>query len=166
MKSLAVVAVMLCACSSDNKTKVDAPAGTIDAPKDGHAIDAPHVDARPPDAPQDGPAGTQQLIVRNYLSWCSVTANGGSPSTAEMQIVFVQPGTYTLTATKASSTFTIGPKMWHHTDGDTQNMGEDGVQVAGTSTAMATVGNAIKCVWVCCPFANGTGCSAVPEQCP
>jgi hypothetical protein len=161
MKTVALV-VVLCACGSDTKTKMDAPASSIDAPKDARPIDSP---VTHPDAPLDGPPGTQQLIVKNYLNWCSVTANGGTATTADQQIVFVTPGTYTLTATKASAAFTIGPKMWHHTDGDTANMGEDGVQANGTSTAMVTVGTAIKCVWVCCPFSNGTGCSGIPDQC-
>lgn len=157
MKRLGVLVVALCACGSDAKTKLDA--ATIDAPHDARPIDSSAMHL-------DGPPGTQQLTVKNYLNWCSVTVNGGTASAAPQQQVFVAPGTYTLTATKASAAFTIGPKMWHHTDGDTANMGEDGTQASGTSTAMVTVGTAATCVWVCCPFTNGTGCDGIADQCP
>ena len=160
MRTLGLVAMVLCACGGDTKTKMDAPAAH-DAAVDAKAIDAPH-----PDAPLDAPPGTQQLTVKNYLSWWSVTVNGGSASTAAQQQVFVQPGDIPLTATKASAAFEIGPSMWHHTTGDTSGSGEDGTQVNGTSSTTATVtSTAGKCVWVCCPFTNGTGCN-VADQCP
>jgi hypothetical protein len=61
--------------------------------------------------------------------------------------------------------------MWHHTMGDTGN-GETGI-VTGSgvntqSAAVAVVGSAAKCVWVCCPFPGGSGCgpTMVSEQCP
>ena len=150
----------LCACGGDTKTKMDAPAAH-DAAHDAKAIDAAH-----PDAPLDGPPGTQQLTVKNYLSWCSVTVNGGTASTAAVQHVFVQPGAIPLTATKASTAFEIGPGMWHHTTGDTTGSGEDGTVSNGTSSTTATVTSTSgKCVWVCCPFTNGTGCN-VADQCP
>ena len=162
MRSLWFAALVMCACGSDSKTKMDAPA-TGDAPHDSKAIDA-----KQPDAPLDGPPGTQLLTVTNYLSWCSVSVNGGSASATAQQQVFVQPGAIALTATKANSTFEVGSDMWHHTDGDAGS-GEKGNwstndPTTATSSATVTVGSAAKCVWVCCPFTSGTGC-AVPEQC-
>lgn len=160
MKRLGVLVVALCACGSDSKTKMDA--ASIDAPHDARPIDSP---VSHPDAPLDGPPGTQLLTVKNYLSWCSVTVNGGSASSAAQQQVFVQPGQIALTATKASAAFEIGPRMWHHTDGDTGGSGEDGTQANGTSSTTATViSTGAKCVWVCCPFTSGMGCD-VADQC-
>jgi hypothetical protein len=64
--------------------------------------------------------------------------------------------------------FILGEDMWHHTDGDT-GAGEPGT-VTGTgqtasSAATVTVGDADACVWVCCPFPDGSGCPAT-DQCP
>jgi hypothetical protein len=165
MTRLGVLALLLFACGGDDKTKQDAH--TSDAPKDA-AGDAPH-DAPHPDAPLDGPPGTQQLTVKNYLNWCKVSVDGGTASSAAVQQVFVQPGQITLTATPLAG-FELDANMWHHTDGDTSGSGEAGAQTGsattGTSTATATVvSTSGKCVWVCCPFTNGTGCN-VADQCP
>jgi len=155
---------VVCACGSDSKTKMDAPA-TGDAPHDGKAIDA-----KLPDAPLDGPPGTQLLTVKNYLAWCSVSVNGGSASPAAQQQLFVQPGQIALTATKASSMFELSDTMWHHTDGDTAGSGEKGMwsttdpTTATSSTTVTVASTGAKCVWVCCPFTSGTGCN-VSEQC-
>lgn len=131
---------------------------SIDASSDA-AIDAPMIDA---------PPGTFALTVKNYLNWCSVSVNGGAASTAATQTVNVMPGTIPLTATAASAAFIIAPNMWHHTTGDT-GAGETGTVTGSGTTAQsavtATVGGAPKCVWICCPFTNGTGCN-VAEQCP
>ena len=165
MRSLWFAAMVMCACGSDSKTKIDAPA-TGDAPHDGKAIDA-----KLADAPLDGPPGTFLLTVKNFQNWCSVSVDGGSASAAPAQNVFVLPGAIPLTATKASGLFEVGSNMWHHTDGDTGS-GEKGNwsttdPTTATSSATVTVGSAAKCVWVCCPFTSGTGCgSSVPDQCP
>ena len=161
---LALIATLtLAACSSDNATH--------DGGIDGHRDSAGGGDA-PTDSAADAPAGTFALTVKNYLSWCSVSVNGGTTSTMGMQTINVLPGTIPLTATAASSTFQIGTNMWHHTTGDTANTGETGTVsgsgVSAQSAATATVGSAAKCVWVCCPFVGGTGCDpgAIGEQCP
>lgn len=157
MRSLWVAAMVMCACGSDSKTKMDAPAAG-DAPHDSKPIDA-HV----ADAPLDGPPGTQLLTVKNYLSWCSVAVNGGSASASAQQQVFVLPGQIPLAAT-ALTGFKLDAHMWHHTDGDTGS-GEAGSANGSASDATATVtGASAKCVWVCCPFTNGTGCN-VADQC-
>ena len=159
MRSLGFVALAWCACGGDSKTKMDAPAAH-DAAHDAKAIDAPH-----PDAPLDGPPGTQPLTVKNYLAWCSVSVNGGSASIAASQQVFVTPGAIPLSAT-ARTGFILDAHMWHHTDGDTGS-GEAGSANGSASDATVTVvSTSGNCVWVCCPFTNGTGCSNVADQCP
>jgi len=106
------------------------------------------------------------LTVKNYLSWCSVSVDGGTASTAAVQTKpITAAGMRNLVATAASATFVIGPNMWHHTDGDT-GTGDSGTVAGSMSTATVTVqATASKCVWVCCPFANGTGCPTA-DQCP
>ena len=153
------MALALVACGGDSKTKNDAPAAG-DA-----AHDAKPIDAKQPDAPLDGPPGTRLLTVKNFDFWCSVSVNGGSASAAAMQQVFVLPGQISLSAT-ANSGFKLDAHMWHHTDGDTTGSGEAGSANGSASDAVATVvSTSDKCVWVCCPFLNGTGCN-VAEQCP
>lgn len=154
MRSLWFLALVVCACGGDSKTKMDAPA-TGDAPHDGKAIDA--------HAALDGPPGTQLLTVKNFDSWCSVSVNAGSASATAQQQVFVQPGQIPLAAT-ALSGFKLDAHMWHHTDGDT-GAGEAGSANGSASDATATVANTgPKCVWVCCPFTSGTGCPTT-DQC-
>ena len=92
--------------------------------------------------------------------------NGLGASTAATQTVGIEgaPRTVTLVATAASASFKLGTDMWHHTDGDT-GAGEAGSVAGPMSTATIMVGTSAKCVWVCCPFTNGTGCN-VADQCP
>jgi hypothetical protein len=117
------------------------------------------------DAAVDTPAGTN-LVVKNVLSWCSVKVNGAATgSTAASITVPVTAGAIPITATAASSTFKIDANMWHHTTADT-GTGETGTVTGPESAVTATVtAGTTKCVWVCCPFQNGTGCN-VAEQCP
>ena len=158
MRSLWFAAMVMCACGSDSKTKMDAP-GTRDA-----AHDAKPIDAKVADAPLDGPPGTQLLTVKNYLAWCSVSINGGSASIAAQQQVFVLPGAIPLEAT-ARAGFKLDAHMWHDTDGDAGS-GEAGSANGSASDATATVSSTTaKCVWVCCPFTNGTGCTGIADQC-
>lgn len=158
-----MVMLALAACGDDGgKSGGDGgpadSAGSADAPPADGAVDAP------PDGPPPN------LTVKNYLAWCSVSVNGAAASTASVQAVNVAPGDITLVATGIGNPpmFIVAGNMWHHTDGDTGS-GEPGM-IAGTtdpnktSTAHVTVGSTAKCVWVCCPFPNGTGCN-VAEQC-
>lgn len=152
----------------------DAPAATG---SDAAAGDAPVIADAPADAAQvfldapadaapvvlDAPAGTYPLTVKNYLGWCSVSVDGGASSSGPEQVVDVAPGTIPLVAAPASTLFELAPGMWHHTDGD-HGAGDSGVVTGGQSTAAKTVGPAPACVWVCCPFTDGTGC-AIPDQC-
>jgi hypothetical protein len=163
---------MIAACGGDDggNTRHDA---AIDSP--GQHADA-GIDAK---VFLDGPAGTTPLTVKNYASWCEVTVNGGTASSASSTTTNVTPGTITLVAKplpdgNGSSLFEIDGNMWHHTDGDTNNTGETGTVSSGsdkrllTSTAMVTVASTAKCVWVCCPFfPGGNGCEpgVIGEQC-
>jgi hypothetical protein len=135
-----LMGLVLGACGNSSTTTVDAPKGSADA--------------SPP-----------TLTVKNYLSWCSVSVNGGATSTAAMQSV---PATTAadvpLVATAASNSFILGD--WHHTDGDTSGAGDPGTVVGAMTSAKVMVsGTASKCVWICCPFTNGTGCPTA-DQCP
>ena len=150
------LAVLVVGCGEVKAEKTDAAIDSrgIDTPK---AIDAPS-------GPQDAPAGTSALTVKNYLSWCSVSVNGGAASTAASQIVNVTPGTIPLAADAATG-FILDAHMWHHTNGDTAGTGEGGTVSGTTSSTAVTVGMTAKCVWVCCPFPDGSGCN-VADQCP
>lgn len=145
---------------------------------DGGPQDGSTGDGLPGDAATDGMVGapsdglSPNLVVKNYLAWCSVSVNGGAASASAQQAVTVPAGTITLVATRASSTFEVSGDMWHHTDGDT-GTGEPGTianandPATKSSTAMVTVAATAKCVWVCCPFVGGAGCgSTIPDQCP
>jgi hypothetical protein len=102
--------------------------------------------------------------VKNYLSWCSVSVNGNAPSPAAQQTFCVPQGQISLSAAPLTG-FELSPSMWHGTTGD-NGAGEAGVVTGNTSTAMLAVGATPACAWVCCPFAGGTGCAGVPDQCP
>jgi hypothetical protein len=167
MRRLAIgVVLILGACGGDDS------GGQKDAAVDSKAIDAP----KAVDAAVDGPPGTAPLTVKNYLNWCSVEVNGMTGSVAGQQVVNLAPGTYSLVAKRASSSFVVDGNMWHHTNGDS-GTGETGVvtkpdaqdEATWFSTAMVTVGTSAKCVWVCCPFSTQghPGCeSTIADQCP
>ena len=98
------------ACSSSSNNSSPAPA----APVDAAVFDAPS-------APDEGTSGEVTLQVLNFLSWCSVTINGGAASTAASVTASVATGsTATIVVTPSSSAFTIGPEPWF---GVTQNGG-------------------------------------------
>ncbi|MCC6526768.1 MAG: hypothetical protein IT373_29235, partial [Polyangiaceae bacterium] len=111
-----------------------------------------------------GGATPVEYTLKNYLAWCSVSVEGGAPSAASQQVVCLAEGTKVdLVATPVGG-FILGPDMWHHTDFDLGS-GEPGVVANGTSSTTDNATGATTCAWVCCPFANGTGCN-VPDQCP
>jgi hypothetical protein len=151
-----LLALVIVGCGEVKSEKTDAAI-------DSHTVDTPKmIDA--PMGPQDAPAGTVALTVKNYLSWCSVKVNGGTASTAASQVVNVTPGTIPLAA-DALAGFKLDANMWHHTNGDTAGTGEGGTVTGTTSSTAVTVGTTAKCVWVCCPFTDGSGCN-VADQCP
>ncbi|HEY1555199.1 MAG TPA: hypothetical protein VGF94_10245 [Kofleriaceae bacterium] len=115
-------------------------------------------------SPKPDAAASATLTVKNYLSWCSISVNGGTASTnATMTAPITAPGSITLAAT-AGTGFELGPTPWHDTAGDT-GTGDPGTVSNGTSTATVAVQAANKCVWACCPFPDGTGCPTA-DQCP
>ncbi len=152
MKKLSVLLFAIAACGGGGSSGIDA---AIDSPK--AVVDAPKADA----------AAGPVLLVKNYLSWCNVTVNGGTASSSAAQSVTVTPGTINVSAV-ALTGFILGPKPWHDTAGDT-GAGDPGT-VTGTGQAASSATTAVvsatgKCVWVCCPFTNGTGCPTT-DQCP
>ena len=107
---IALLLVLVAACGDDGgTTKKDG--GPADSP-----VDTKLIDARPIDAPVDGPPGTYPLTVKNTLVWCELTVNNGAPSSAAQQVVNVAPGVIQLKAEPLQG-FILG--LWHHTDGDT-----------------------------------------------
>lgn len=116
--------------------------------------------------PLCGGATPAAVTVANFLDWCSVSVAGHPASTAGAQTVCVASGPVALSAT-ALPGFVLGPAPWHHTDGD-HGAGDPGT-VTGTgqsaiSAATLTVSGSSACAWVCCPFADGTGCPTA-DQC-
>jgi hypothetical protein len=153
----------IAACGGGGSSSVDAAA---DSPK--ATIDAPHSTVDAPSSTVDAPPGGPTLTMKNYLAWCNVIVDGHAASTAAVQAVPVTAGTINVSATAASATFILGAKPWHDTAGDT-GAGDPGT-VTGTGTAASSattvvVGASGKCIWICCPFANGTGCPTT-DQCP
>jgi hypothetical protein len=135
------------------------PADT--GPADTGPADSGPVDTGPADA------GCVQLTVKNYLAWCSVSVAGATSSSAAVQTACVPRGTVSLSA-QALSGFILGPAPWHDTLGD-HGSGDPGtVTGSGASAQSATsvvVSASSACVWVCCPFPDGSGCPAT-DQCP
>ncbi|HET6438477.1 MAG TPA: hypothetical protein VFG59_10480 [Anaeromyxobacter sp.] len=107
------------------------------------------------------------LTVRNYLSWCSVSVNGETASSAPEQTTCVPAGTVPLSAV-ALPGFELGARPWHHTDGDS-GMGEQGTVIgsgqSAMSTANVTVSGASACAWVCCETAGTSDCPTM-DLCP
>jgi hypothetical protein len=141
------------ACSSSSAPATATPPEPIDAA----VFDAPS-------APDEGTSGEVTLTVLNFLSWCSVTINGGAASTAATVTASVASGsTATIVVTPASSAFTIGADPWF---GVTQNGGaaapgtDNGTGATETSTATVVV-KANQCVSVCCALPNNG-----PPACP
>jgi hypothetical protein len=146
------------ACSSNSSSETPAPAVPVEDA--GVAV----IDAAP-SAPDAGTNGEVTLQVLNFLSWCSVTINGGAASSAPSVTASVAKGsTATIAVTPASSAFTIGPDPWL---GVTQNGGaaapgtDKGSGATETSTATVVVGTGNQCVSVCCELPNNG-----PPACP
>ncbi len=154
MMKLSLLMIALAACGGGGSTSVDA---AIDGK--GVTVDAPHANI-------DAASGGPMLLVKNFDSWCNVTVNGGTASSSAAQNVAVTAGTINVSAV-ALSGFILGPKPWHDTAGDTGTGDPGTVTGTGQAASSATtvvVGASGKCIWVCCPFTNGTGCP-VTDQC-
>ena len=97
---------------------------------------------------------TATLTLKNYLSWCSVSVNGGAASTASTRTLpFPKNTVVSLDGDKANSTFVFG--YWVGTAGDTG---------PSHDTAMATTvtmdGN--RTAQACCPFASSPNTPCPP----
>jgi hypothetical protein len=106
------------------------------------------------------------LTVYNIDTWCSVSVGSNAASIAAKQTVCVADGAVTLVAKAKNTTYILGD--WHGTTGDTGSGDPGTVTDAGgaaESQASVSVSGATACVWVCCPFAGGSGCT-VADPCP
>ncbi len=128
------------------------------------------------DSGADADAGCITLTVKNYFDWCTLKLNGVALANAgagnnDVSTTCVAPGTFQLVASPYSTSFVLGPTPWHNTSGD-NGSGDPGTQamvdagVSATSSTTVVVSTASTCVWACCPFANGTGCTGLANQCP
>ncbi len=144
------------ACSSSSSTPANEDAGKSASSNSGSGSGSACSGATP-----------VALTVLNYLKWCSVTVAGGTPSIEASETVCVAKGTVDLAATPATSQFEIGPAPWHDTSADTGSGDPGTTSGSGTTETDKTtvdVTSGSKCVWVCCPFTNGSGCPAT-DQC-
>jgi fibronectin-binding autotransporter adhesin len=159
------VGLGLVACSSGTQNPpVDSGTGM-----DSGLIDSPIADtgADSSSADSSAEAGSVTLTVMNFLSWCSVSINGGASSTGANATASVTGGsTATIVITPASGAFQIGGDPWMGVD---QNGGgpAPGVDVGSgsteTSTATVTITKTgtTQCVSVCCQEPNNS-----PTPCP
>ena len=147
---------------ADSSSGVDSSSGadTGAPPVDGGT------EAGVADGASDGGSGNNAtLTVMNFLSWCSVTINGGTASTGASVTSSVAVGsTATIVATPApNSSFQIGPDPWFgvmENDGGAAAGTDNGAGATETSTATVVVtGN--QCVSVCCQEPNNS-----PTPCP
>ncbi len=100
------------------------------------------------------------LTVKNYLSWCSVTVADEAPSTAaDIEVCVPANSTVDLSAT-ALAGFILGEGPWHDTNSPGAPTGDP---PHSDTTVDVTTG--ADCVWVCCPFPDGSGCPTA-DQCP
>jgi hypothetical protein len=115
-------------------------------------------------APADAGGGQATLTVMNFLSWCSVTVNGGTASTAASVTASVPTGAIaTIVVTPASSSFEIGSDPWFgvsENDGGPAAGTDMGSGTTETSTATVFV-SGDQCVSVCCELPNNS-----PTPCP
>ncbi len=92
-----------------------------------------------------------QLTVTDYLNWCKVSVNGAQPTAFPGTYPFT-PGTVVSLSADPLTGFIWG--YWTGTDG------VDPVTHADTSQSTTVTMWVDRSVFVCCPFADGTGCPA------
>lgn len=159
---IALSATVIHCSSDDSSTTTPAPATTTTTTNPSQPAPAPTTPATGAGAA----AATTQLTVMNFLSWCSVSINGGAASTEATVSGTVNQGSMaTIVVTPASADFQIGAEPWFGTD---ENNGgaaagtDNGSGVTETSTATVTIGaNATQCVSVCCQLPGNA-----PTPCP
>jgi hypothetical protein len=115
-------------------------------------------------AAPDAGGGESTLTVMNFLSWCSVSVNGGTASTSATVTASVPTGaTATIAVMPASSAFEIGADPWFgvsENDGGAAAGVDMGSGTSETSTATVFV-SGDQCVSVCCELPNNS-----PMPCP
>jgi hypothetical protein len=110
-------------------------------------------------------AGCVELTVNNFLNWCAVSINGGTPSTEATITSCVPAGTVDLTATAAPG-FEIGTS-----DPWISGTTADKIDGGTTSATVTAKEGTSACVFVCCPFAEGgtepagSGCTGITNPC-
>jgi hypothetical protein len=149
--------------SDGGVTEGAADSGATDGAEDSTAPNDAATDSSPPSEAgmtDAGDAGCVTLNVYNFLSWCSVSVNGGGFSSAASQTVCITPGSIPLEAKPKNSAFELAPDPWLYISGPGgTDSGEPGAIDGGVSAATVVVGSTPGCVLVCCPFSsNGTGC--------
>lgn len=92
------------------------------------------------------------LTIDNFLAWCSVSVNGGAATTSPVPTPFTPGALVPLFGQPASAAFIWG--YWRDTDVPGHDINQS-ITVTMTSD---------RTVFVCCPFANGTGCPADPAR--
>jgi hypothetical protein len=106
----------------------------------------------------------EMLTVFNYRTWCEFSVNGAPPVSFNREDICVPSGTVSLSTTPLTG-FILGPAPWHHTDGDLTGSGDPGTVTDDTSSTTVTVTAPTGCVWVCCPFPSGKGCTPPVDPC-
>jgi hypothetical protein len=106
----------------------------------------------PKDAASDA-AETVTLTVKNTLTWCAISVEGGAPSTSASRTVDVPKGTVVhLSAAPSTAGF-----VWGYWTGTDSVAGVDGGKDTQASTIVTV--DADKTVAACCPLAsNPTAC--------
>ncbi len=103
-----------------------------------------------------------ELTVHNIATWCSVTVNGGTASTAVTQTVCIDTAGAVPLIAATTPGFVLSDTMWHHVDDSTGDTGVSGMQNGAKtqSSETKTVGSSgTACAWVCCPgMGNPTEC--------
>jgi hypothetical protein len=150
MGTMAAFALAGAVACSNSSTPAPTEAGTSDAASADESTDAGTT--------------TATLTVMNFLSWCSVTVNGGAASAAASMTTAVADGsTATIVAMPASSSFEIGADPWF---GVTENAGgaaagtDNGTGATETTTATVVI-TGDHCVSVCCELPGNS-----PTPCP
>lgn len=120
-------------------------------------------------APTPGPTtdgGVRTITVMNFLNWCSVAINDGTPSTSTTVTASVTPGSVaTIVVAPANNNFQIGAAPWFgvdQNDGGAASGSDVGNDAGETSTATVTIAGSAttQCVAVCCqePGNSPTAC--------
>ncbi len=150
---LIVFSLFIFACDSDDDSGSNADTGTMmdsgshsDSGSEDAATADTATDTTTSDSATEDAAATFELQVENYLSWCSISIDGGAESTTERQAFSFPAGTVVdLSGDLANSTFVWG--YWYGTDGDTT---ADHDTNHDTTVTM----DSDKLIQACCPFAS------------